>query len=203
MRTRRGFTLIELVVAMFIAALMFAMGYGAIRQAMNDRVALKERQDRLLAVQTTMRVITQDFIQLAPRPTRDPVGTTYQPALRGQAGAQPLASLTRGGWSNPAGIPRPQLQRVSYVLENGKLRRESFQVLDAVLASTVVKRELIDQVRSVTFRYMSDNHTWREDWPAQTNTQIVGGDRTRPIAVEITIDLEDWGRIVRVVEVAV
>jgi len=36
----RGFTLIEVVIAMFIAAIMFAIGYGAINQALIDRDAL-------------------------------------------------------------------------------------------------------------------------------------------------------------------
>ena len=64
----RGFTLIELAVAIFITAVLFAIGYGAVNQAVNNREALEERQERLLAVQTTMRVLGQDIGQLALRP---------------------------------------------------------------------------------------------------------------------------------------
>ena len=59
----RGFTLIELMVALFITAIVFAMGYGAVNQALNSRQSLEDRQARLLAVQTTMRVLAQDFDQ--------------------------------------------------------------------------------------------------------------------------------------------
>ena len=64
----RGFTLLELLVAMFIAAIMFAIGYGAINQAVNNHSAVADQQARLLELQTAMRVLEQDFVQLEPRP---------------------------------------------------------------------------------------------------------------------------------------
>ena len=79
--THRGFTLIELMVAVFITAIVLAMGYGAINQALNNHDALDARQERLLAVQTTMRLFAQDFTQLAPRPVRQPLGDGWLPAL--------------------------------------------------------------------------------------------------------------------------
>ncbi len=62
MRIRnRGFTLLELLVAMFIAAIMFAIGYGAINQAVNNHEALKEQQARLTELQTAVRVMEQEL----------------------------------------------------------------------------------------------------------------------------------------------
>jgi prepilin-type N-terminal cleavage/methylation domain-containing protein len=78
---QRGFTLIELMVAVFITAIVLSMGYGAVNQALNNHEALDARQERLLAVQTTMRLLTQDFTQLAPRPVRQPLGDGWLPAL--------------------------------------------------------------------------------------------------------------------------
>ncbi len=67
--------------ALFIAAVMFAMGYGAIHQALTGHETIKQQQDRMLEIQTAMRVIEQDFVQLAPRPIRAPTGYTWLPAL--------------------------------------------------------------------------------------------------------------------------
>ena len=264
MRAHRGFTLIELMVAVFITAIVLSMGYGAINQALNNHEALDARQERLLAVQTTMRLLTQDFTQLAPRPVRQPLGDGWLPALlagtstgtsmglssvsssTSPAGlglgttptpgaptsstnsstasstlgtststatgagtftssttAVAIVTLTRAGWANPAGIQRPALQRVTYILENGTLRRENWPVLDAVMTTTTVRRELLDKVKSVTVRYMDVSFNWRDQWPPQA----LAGDptanlRLRPIAVEVTLELEDWGKIVRVIEVA-
>ena len=268
LRTHRGFTLIELMVAVFITAIVLSMGYGAINQALNNHEALDARQERLLAVQTTMRLLTQDFTQLAPRPVRQPLGDGWLPAIlagtstgtgMGLSGVSSSASpgglglgatptpgtppsptnsttntstnsttlgtststmtgagtftssttavaivtLTRAGWANPAGIQRSALQRVTYILENGTLRRENWPVLDAVMTTTTVRRELLDKVKSVTVRYMDVSFNWRDQWPPQA----LAGDptanlRLRPIAVEVTLELEDWGTIVRVIEVA-
>jgi prepilin-type N-terminal cleavage/methylation domain-containing protein len=42
-----GFTLIELMVAIFITAILLSMGYGAVNQALGNRDALNTRQERL------------------------------------------------------------------------------------------------------------------------------------------------------------
>ena len=121
----------------------------------------------------------------------------------GASGAASIVTLTRAGWANPAGIQRPALQRVTYILENGTLRREHWPVLDATLTTTTVRRELLDKVKSITLRYMDVSFQWRDQWPQQA----LAGDptsnlRLRPIAVEVTLELEDWGKLVRVIEVA-
>jgi general secretion pathway protein J len=205
----RGFTLIELMVALFIAAIMFAIGYGALKQALSTHDALKEQQAHLLELQTAVRVMEQDFVQVAPRPVRQAVGDEPgQPALQGSPpGQQPIVQFTRDGWANPAGLQRPGLQRVAYLVEDGTLKREYWNVLDPTLASSTTKRDLLTHVKSVTFRYMDVNHVWQEQWPPATSTTLVGTMleltlRERPIAVEITLDTEDWGKIVRIVEIA-
>ncbi len=198
---RRGFTLIELLVALFITAIMFAMGYGAINQALNERNEVRIRQDRLTALQKAMGLLALDFTQLAPRPVREPVGDGWQPAFRADGNVAQLVTFTRSGWANPDGVQRPALQRVSYVLEENTLRREHATVLDATLASRVVRRDLLDRVETVTFRYMDGARNWRTEWPPVQPDDPETTLRMRPIAVEVTLELEDWGHITRLIEV--
>ena len=208
MSTRqRGFTLLELLVAMFIAAMMFAIGYGAIMQATRNRDALKEQQDRMTEVLTAMRLLEQDFVELEPRPVRQPLGDGWLPALLGQSDpkAQPTVQLSRGGWNNPTGVQRPGLQRVAYFFEKNTLRREYWTVMDATLQNTTIKRDLLTNVKSVTFRFMDVSHTWQTQWPPASVAGAMGQEsalRMRPIAVEITVETDDWGKLVRVIEVA-
>lgn len=214
-RVCAGFTLVELLVALFITAILFAMGYGAVNQAMAQRGGIEEQNQRLLQVQTTMRLMAQDFEQAAPRPVREPVNEGWQPAFISQAAAQgdqqaALVTLTRAGWANPAGVQRATLQRVSYVLEEKTLHRDHSPVLDATLSNQLVKRELLTKVKSVKFRFMDGNRKWIEQWPAPTlvSRPAVAGpsqpgtrERARPLAVEVTLELEDWGKIMRIFEV--
>jgi general secretion pathway protein J len=232
-----GFTLLELLVAMFIAAIIFAMGYGTINQAVKNREGLQDQQKRLLELQTTVRTMEQDFLQLAQRPIRDPVGGTYQAALVANAnsstgsgglsssgtsmstssgsGGLPLVALTRSGWTNPTGLQRPALQRVAYYFQDGTLRREYWTVLDPTQSSTAVRRDLMTHLKSVSLRFMdvqvgqvqvqsqtgSSSANWSPIWPP-INGASQNNLRYRPIAVEITLETEDWGKIVRVVEIA-
>ena len=73
MRNRRpsGFTLVELLVALFITTILFAMGYGALSQALNNRKEVEEQTARFSAVQQALRVMEQDFELMQPRPVRD------------------------------------------------------------------------------------------------------------------------------------
>ena len=225
-----GFTLIEVLVAVAIAALIAIMGYGVLNQATSTRVALKDKQARLIELQTAVRVIEQDFVQLTPRPVRQPIGDEpAQPALQGSAngtqssgsvsalggsstpaasstsGTPPLVALTRAGWANPTGLQRPAEQRVAYFFENGTLRREYWYVLDPTLSSTTARRDLLTKVKSVTFEYLDLTHTWQPQWPPTTvagSLALESNLRIRPLAVRVTIDTEDFGKIVRIFEVA-
>jgi general secretion pathway protein J len=206
-RRNRGFTLLELLVAMFIAAIMFAVGYGAINQAMKNRDALKEQQARLTELQTAFRVLEQDFVQLQPRPIRQPVGDGWLPALIGQSdpAAQPMLQLSRGGWNNPTGVQRPGLQRVAYFFEKNTLRREYWTVMDPTLQNKTEKRDLLTHVKTVAFRYMDVSRNWQTQWPPTSVAGATAAESTlriRPIAVEITLETEDWGKLVRTIEVA-
>jgi general secretion pathway protein J len=198
-----GFTLVELIVAVFITAIVFALGYGAINQAVKNRTALESTQDRLIAVQGAIRGILQDFSQLAPRPVREPLGEGYQPAIFADARSPALVTFTRGGWSNPAGVQRSTLQRVRYVFEDGTLRREYWTEVDATLDPKPRSRVLLDHVKQVRLRYMDDGRTWRDQWPPMgvTAAPTPRDLRWRPIAIELTLELEDWGTLTRIVEV--
>lgn len=197
-----GFTLVEVLVSVFIFTVVAALAYGGYSESVKNATATREKMQRLEQLQTTIRLFTQDFEQLAPRPVRDVLGQTLEPALKADARTEYLVALTRAGWSNPAGTQRSTLQRVAYVLEDDKLRREHWAVLERTLANEPIKRDLIDRVTSVQLRYLDSNKNWNEQWPplsAAAGNLI--GPRSRPLAVEVTLELEDFGKITRLIEV--
>ncbi len=195
-----GFTLIEVLVAVFIFSMVAWLAYGGYTEAALQAERSKEQTQRLQELQTTVRILTQDFEQLTPRPIRDVLGQSYEPSLLADARTEYLVALTRAGWSNPAGVQRTTQQRVRYVLDDGTLKREHWQVLDAPLGSEPVERDLIDKVEAVRLRYMDAGAQWHEQWPP-ISAQPLNRNRSRPVAVEVVIELEDYGSITRLIEV--
>ena len=201
MRRASGFTLVEMLVALLIMAIMSALGYGIYRQARIGAERAGESLARTREIEFGLRIMVQDFSQVVPRPVRDPLGETRQPAVRGGVGQTTLVDLTRGGWSNTAGLQRSTLQRVSYQLVGNVLQRRYQTVLDATSSSQPVIQNLLTNVNTIQINYLDQNHSWVPQWPAPLlppNEGLSG----RPLAVEILIDFKDWGKVRRLVEVA-
>jgi general secretion pathway protein J len=205
----RGFTLIEVMIALFISAIMFAIGYGAINQSLQDRDRLNVSQQRITEIQRGMRVVAQDFAQIVARPARDTEGAgDLQAAVLATGSDNTLVTFSRAGWSNPAGVQRPAEQRVRYQFIEGALVRHHWLSLDPALNSEPRERVLLTKVKSVEVRFLDPaSRSWRTEWPLATTTGPVGplniddALRPRPLAIEFTVVLEDWGRIVRVFEI--
>jgi general secretion pathway protein J len=206
---RSGFTLIEVVIAIFIAAIMFAIGYSSLSQAMIERDALKTAQGRINEIQKGMRIVAQDFAQVAARPARDTQGNgELQSAIGANARDNTLVTFSRTGWSNPAGLPRPAEQRVRYRFIDGSLVRESWYSVDPALNAEPKQRVVLTRVKSVEVRFLDPvTRNWRTDWPPLAPNGPVGPLQVdeillpRPMAIEFTIVFDDWGRVQRLFEI--
>jgi general secretion pathway protein J len=94
--THRGFTLIELMVAVLITAIIAVMGYTALNQAATNRVQVEAQAARVLEVQRGLRALTQDIELMAPRPVRDPLGNGVQPAMVAGTATSVVGAATAG-----------------------------------------------------------------------------------------------------------
>jgi general secretion pathway protein J len=199
--TMRGFTLLEVLVAVAIFAVVGMLAMTGYNELVKQSDIVENSASRTRAVQSTMQRMVQDFAMLEPRPVREPIGESVEPALRADGRSENLVDLTRSGWTNPAGVSRSTLQRVTYRLENNELRRSYWGALDRTQSAEPVSAMMLDDVRALSFRFMDQNQTWHDQWPPLGYS---GPDaaRLRPIAVEITLELEDWGKLLRLVEVA-
>jgi general secretion pathway protein J len=202
MRARaRGFTLLEVLIAVAIFVIVGALAMGGYNELVKQSDIVEASNKRSRQVQSAIQRLVQDFATLEPRPVREPLGESFRPALRADARSEELAELTHSSWSNPGGMPRSTLQRVVYRTEDKKLVREYWYVLDRTMAGEPASAVVLNKVERATFRFLDNNRRWHEQWPpiGYSAPDVL---RLRPIAVEITLELEDWGEIKRLVEVA-
>jgi general secretion pathway protein J len=206
---RAGFTLIEVVVAIFIAAIMFAIGYRALSQAMSERDAIKLAQQRITEIQRGMRLVAQDFAQIEARAARDTDSSgELRPAVSAGGSDDILLTFSRAGWSNPAGLQRPAEQRVRYRFVDGALVREHWLSVDPALNTEPRQRVLITRLKSVEIRFLDPvSRRWGTTWPRAIASGPVSPMNVddvllpRPLAIELTVVFEDWGRVQRVFEI--
>ncbi len=198
---QQGFTLLEVLVAIAIFTFVGVMALSGYTQLQKQTEYQQLRLERIREIQRAVQTLAQDFTQIEPRAIREPLGDQRLPALMAGEGIEYKVEFTRAGWSNTAGLPRPTLQRVAYRLDQDGLWRDYWRVLDRTQASEPVRYKLLTGVRSVSFRFLAPSQEWVDLWP-QPGGNPVEQQRLRPAAVEVTLDLEDWGQIRRVIEVA-
>ena len=122
----RGFTLVEVLVAIFIFALLMAAAYGSVNTLLRTRDGLAEQNGRLRELQFAVGVIERDLRSAIARPVREGYGER-EPALLGSRDA---VAFTRGGYANPLAQERARIERVGYAWRDHRLSRAAFAVLD-------------------------------------------------------------------------
>lgn len=209
--TLRGFTLIELLIAISVFAIMAVMAYGGLSQIIRNNTLSEQSMARVQKVQLAVYIMTRDFNQIIQRDIRDEFGTT-QPYLISNS-LDYVIEFTRNGRRNPAGFLRSNLQRVAYQLKDNKLYRLTWPQLDRVQGMKPDRRELLDNVKDFTIRYLDANAAWHNQWPplnnspgtTTNNSSTPGSSGTTvtapPAAIEVDLQLKDWGEIKRLYNV--
>jgi|WetSurMetagenome_2_1015567.scaffolds.fasta_scaffold05646_9 general secretion pathway protein J len=186
----RGFTLLEILVAIAIFSIMAAFSYATLQQVLSTNQHLQKQADELAELQFLFGRFLEDISQLVNRPIRDEFGAT-EPAL---IGSSQILKLTRSGWENPLESKRSNLQRVEWMLEGKTLYRQYWTVLDRTRFNQPIKTALLKDIESLEFRYLDSNNVWQKEFPPKPPAQITIK------AVEMSFDLKNWGKLNRIVE---
>jgi len=189
LRCSKGFTLLELLVALAIFAVIAVIAYSGLDTILTARLQTDQHATQLARLQMAFTWLGRDIEQYIQRPIRDQYGNR-QPALQGTISH---LELTRAGWRNPAQQQRSSLQRVAYHLENQTLMRSYWSVLDRAQYARTLKMDLLNEVNEIQLRYLDENLRWHEQWTPNEKASLK--------AIEVTLTVLEWGRITRLFRV--
>lgn len=184
-----GFSLVEVLAALAVFAIVGTMSTGLLVTSLDARDRHEEALGRIASLQQVRVLLRDDAAQMLDRPSR--AGRDGEPlaAFRSDVGLPGLArdgegtlllGLVRRGRANPGGAePRSSLQRVDWRLQDGALLREVWPLPDAVPDAEPERLILAEGVSevSVVFRY---GGTWR-DAPLRS----AGGAAPPPAAIRL------------------
>lgn len=191
-----GFTLLELLVAVGVFAVLAAIAYGALQTVLATRAHADEQMQHLAQLQTAFTIMERDFEQAVVRSIRDEFGNP-RAAMLGGVGNEEIVEFTRMGWRNPTSLPRSYMQRVAYGLKDHTLVREYWRELDRTQQTEPLESDLLSDVDSVEARFLDNEGQWQDQWPPLSASNQPAANTGLPHAVEITVDTRYWGKLTR------
>jgi|TARA_R110001592_G_scaffold310481_2_gene585071 general secretion pathway protein J len=199
----RGFTLLEMLIAMAVFAIMSVVAYGGLRAVLTADQVTQVHAQRLADLQVTLSVLERDLAQVVSIAVRDEYADRL-PSLRLRAGGDAkLLELVRAG----AGGDQ-RLRRTAWLITDRGLERQLWPGVDIVDADSarvqpfgelVAEDELLGTESGFALVVRTQAGLERIDtWPAAdadpTTAQL-------PLAVEIVLDLPGYGIIRRMMTV--
>ncbi|MCK7592780.1 type II secretion system minor pseudopilin GspJ [Pseudomarimonas salicorniae] len=193
MRPSRGFSLLEVLVAVALFALAMGLAYGGLDAVVRGRAQLQEEAARLAELQRVVGLLERDLRAAVPRGVR--LGDLRQlPALLIDPDG---IELTRSGHANRLAQPRAELERVRWTLQEGGLARTRFVALDRGGSERPREDAVLQGVSALDVEALTLDGRWVNRWP-------LPGAREDdwPRAVRIGFEVDGLGRIERVLELA-
>jgi len=188
-----GFTLVELLVAMAILALLASVSFRGLSSILEAEAHVQSETRRWNDVAVVIAQFGRDLSLAVPRPVRGSSGEVLaamvisgpSDEIRGQI------VVTRLGDSDSASS-QSGLRRIGYRLRAGVLEYLSWPAADSAPAAMPSVNPVLENVADLQLRALDQNGIWSVVWPAGPQANAL------PRAVEAQIVLAGGARITRI-----
>ncbi|WP_245623472.1 type II secretion system minor pseudopilin GspJ [Catenovulum maritimum] len=194
MQRQQGFTLIEMLLAISIFALMSLAGFNILSSTVDSNELSLKHGDKMAKLQRAMLTIERDFTQISQRKVRingeaPSANLLAHGELILDSESQVLA-FRRVGWTNPMNmLPRSEVQSLAYRIFDGNLERLHYVFPDPVQGEEPKVRVLLEDVEQIEFEFFDpEAKSWQTTWE---KTSL-------PSGVSIKLYSQDFGEIQRV-----
>jgi len=206
-RQSKGFTLLEVLISLFIFAVMSVGAFHILQSSIATQRQSEQRMEQFEALNRMLESLERDLRQSIDRPIRDNHGDT----LGAFVGELESIEFTHGGWNNrPGAIEKNRqpahstLRRAGYGLtvkptEQGGfmtlLSRQQWHVLDRARDSRALTTLAIP-IRRISISYLSHSKVWHNKWPAM----LLSGQDTQqnlPLAIKFDLQTTQFGLVSR------
>lgn len=175
-----GFTLVEMMVALFVFSLLSVAGVALLRGAVTSNEVTDAKLGDMARMQRLVSLMEADLSQAVPRPYRDERGERVA-AFASETGnsERGVLSFTRSGQSNINNKPRSNMQRVSYRIKDNQLQRLQYEMTDGGAISEPAI--LLDGISGLELRFRDKRGQWVSAWQTERLSDL-------PRAVELRFD---------------
>jgi len=185
MKFQQGFSLLELLVAMAVFAIMASLAYTGLNAVITSVDVIENQQQQSRTLHRALMLMQQDLQMTLDRPVRDRLGG-QAPAFVTEPG-DGLFHLTRLGRANPYQQPISQLARVGWRLQGDALQRISWAPIDGDSLPSLpdsLWQTQAEGIDSVTLWVFDSEQRRQRHWP------LPGVDQSLPQAVMLQISLK-------------
>jgi len=184
-----GFTLVELLIALAILALVALLGYRAVSSLTESEARLAAESERWRGLDALFARLEADMRAAVPRDAR--VGAAKEPPWTAGADAAGNSEfrLSRAG---PEFVLEPGSagQRIGYRLRNGALEVLYWPHLDVPADTAPIAYGLAEGIARFAVGYLDGRGGWHDHWPLLGESAI-------PRAVRVTLMLDDGATVER------
>ena len=188
-----GFTLLEMVVAVAIFAVMASIAYSGLNHTIKTGNQVSESNQRLSELQFALSYFSRDWLQVSSRKVRNQYGDEESNIVI----EDNSISFTRSGWSNLLQRKRSNLQRVQYLVLDSKLVRRHWLSLDQGIGEEPFDSVMLHNVKTLEINFVDAAEKNIDSWP----NELIQDGSSSPIALKIGVEIASLGKTWRYLEI--